>query len=73
GIDDGETSQTRPHSAIRLGSKILLHFYETGERELYDLEVDRAEQSALQDSPDAKSMGKMLGDYLGEVNARLPE
>ncbi|MCL4108143.1 UNVERIFIED_CONTAM: hypothetical protein GTU68_055843 [Idotea baltica] len=73
GIDDGVASQTRPHSATRLGSQSLLHFYETGERELYNLDADRAEQSAVNNGPEVESMGNMLDEYLNKVNARMPK
>lgn len=47
GVDDFVTSQTRPHSAIRLGRHKLLHFDEDDRDELYDLESDPAELNDL--------------------------
>jgi arylsulfatase A len=47
GTSDFVTSQTRPHSALRLGQYKLLHFYESGRDELYDLSTDLGEQHDL--------------------------
>lgn len=47
GINDFVTSQTRPHSALRLGRHKLLHFAEDGRDEVYDLANDPGEQQNL--------------------------
>jgi arylsulfatase A-like enzyme len=47
GINGFTTSQTRPHSAIRLGNHKLLHFDEDGRDELYDLATDPGETTDL--------------------------
>ena len=46
GVADGFISQTRPVSAIRVGQKKLLYFWEDGRTELYDLDGDLAESIA---------------------------
>ena len=47
GTSDFVTSQTRPHSAIRVGRHKLLHFDEDDRDELYDLESDPGETNDL--------------------------
>lgn len=47
GINDFATSQTRPHSAIRVGNHKLLHFDEDDRDELYDLAADPGETNDL--------------------------
>ncbi len=47
GINDFVTSQTRPHSALRLGSYKLIHFDEDNRDELYDLDSDVGESHNL--------------------------
>jgi uncharacterized sulfatase len=74
GVDDGETSKTKPHSAIRLGKWKLIHFYEDGGDELYDLSSDLSESMNLSTSHPAetKSLRVQLLSYLEGVEARLP-
>jgi arylsulfatase A-like enzyme len=74
GIDDFQTSQTRPQSAIRLGNYALLHFYEDGRDELYDLADDVGEQRDLSKEKPKKAakLRAALDDYLKQVNARFP-
>ncbi|MEM9015831.1 MAG: sulfatase [Verrucomicrobiota bacterium] len=69
GVDDGFTSKTKPHSAIRVGKKKLLHFYEEDRQELYDLSANHleAERAADGDSP-----SRVLFDFLEEHGARMP-
>ena len=73
GVGDFETSQTRPHSAIRMGDEKLLHFYEHDEVELYRLTEDLSEASDLSDSePEAVSRLKLeLMRYLKGASARF--
>lgn len=74
GVDDGETSKTKPHSAIRAGNWKLIHFYENDNDELYHLSRDRSETTNLASvHPDrAKALRSQLQAYLRRVNARLP-
>lgn len=74
GVDDFVTSRTRPQSAIRQGRYKLIHFYEDGHDELYDLSQDRSEQNNLIDQHPkiAAALAASLRNYLAEVGARLP-
>ena len=74
GINDGVTSQTRPHSAIRRGHWKLIQFYENSNIELYDLTVDPYEQSDLsQSNPEkATELREALNQQLEKAGARLP-
>lgn len=72
GVDDGFTSKTKPHSAIRNGAWKLLHFYEDGRDELYDIpssDMENAEVARFYGGQ-ADQAKKMLLDYLEAVNAR---
>ncbi len=72
GVDDFVTSQTRPHSAVRFGRHKLLHFYEDGRDELYDLEADPGEQRDLAAAEPTLTadLRRRLDSYLAEVQAR---
>lgn len=74
GINDGVTSQTRPHSVLRSGPWKLLHFYESGRDELYHLPSDLAEQNDRSRSdPDvAARLRQQLNAALKTCRARLP-
>ena len=74
GINDGYTSQTRPHSALRSGPWKLLHFYEDDRNELYHLPSDVAEQTNRWDSEPAVAaeLRKSLDTTLDACDARLP-
>lgn len=74
GVDDGETSQTKPHSAIRVGNWKLIHFHEDNTDELYDLSQDPSESiDAAAHRPDlTRSLREQLLTYLKDVNARFP-
>ncbi|MEZ5941422.1 MAG: sulfatase [Planctomycetaceae bacterium] len=74
GIGDFVTSRTRPHSALRRGQYKLLHFYEDGRNELYDLSVDPGEQHDLaSERPKLTSeLADALAHHLKEMNARFP-
>ncbi len=62
GMNDFATSQTRPHSAIRLGRHKLLHFDEDGRNELYDLAADPGETVDL--AATQTELAKQLHDRL---------
>lgn len=73
GINDFATSQTRPHSAIRVGSHKLLHFDEGDYVELYDLDTDPGEKNDLISlQPEvAKRLRERLQTALQESQARF--
>ncbi len=73
GVNDFATSQTRPHSAIRLGRYKLLHFFDDGRDELYDLAADAGESSNLAARrPElARELRQRLVDELATSGARL--
>ncbi|MBL9155532.1 MAG: sulfatase-like hydrolase/transferase [Verrucomicrobiales bacterium] len=64
-----------PHSAIYLGRHKLLHFYETGETQLFDLDADLGETRDLSRSqPEvAADLKRRLDAYLAEVGASMPK
>ncbi len=74
GVDDFAVSQTRPHSAIRVGGHKLIHFYEDGRDELYDLVADPAEaRNVAVQLPEVRTeLRARLEAYLKSVGARLP-
>lgn len=63
-----------PSSIIRLGNWKLIHYYEDGRDELYDLAYDLAEEIDLsdQDPECADELRLALFSYLDEVGARYP-
>lgn len=74
GINDGVTSQTRPHAVLRTGSWKLIHFFEDDREELYHLPTDRAEQTNRQQSDRTarKQLSQTLREHLQQSHARLP-
>lgn len=75
GVGDFVTSQTRPHSAIRLNDRKLLYFYEDHRLELYDLQQSVAETRDLAGAePEAAAqLQQILFTSLRDMNARMPE
>ena len=63
-----------PYSAIRVGTLRLVHFYEDGRDELYDLAADPGEQRNLvSERPvDAEALRRKLDAWLVDVDAQLP-
>jgi hypothetical protein len=63
-----------PHSAIVSGNMKLLHFYETGDNMLFDLNADLAERNnlAARQPELAAHLAKQLADYLKEAGAEMP-
>jgi arylsulfatase A-like enzyme len=63
-----------PYSAIRSGSWRLVHFYEDGHSELYDLAADPGETSdrARAEPARAADLKARLERWLAEVGAQLP-
>jgi arylsulfatase A-like enzyme len=64
-----------PHSAIFSGNMKLIHFYESGQNQLFDLQADIGESRNLAEAkPElATSLAKQLADYLREVGAAMPK
>ena len=64
-----------PASAILLGNLKLIHVYETGALELFDLAKDPGERHDLaKELPDkAKELDQRLTNYLSAVNAQMPK
>ena len=75
GVNDGYTSQTRPHSVLRSGPWKLIHFYENKDAdELYHLPTDPSESKnrVLLDPETALELRQKLTTILREQKARLP-
>ncbi len=74
GVDDGVTSKTRPHSAIREDDWKLLHFYQDDRYELYDLASSDDESEEILRLYEARGTEarERLAEYLESVGARLP-
>lgn len=66
---------SRPASAIRSEDWKLIHFYDTGEDELYHLSDDISEQENRSDSNAAKkaALKNSLDHWLMQIGADLPE
>ncbi|HKK09952.1 MAG TPA: sulfatase/phosphatase domain-containing protein, partial [Bacteroidales bacterium] len=65
----------QPSSIIRLGKWKLIHYYEDGREELYNLETDIEETTNLADEkPElAAGLSEQLFELLNEMGARYPE
>lgn len=64
-----------PHSAILSGNIKLIHFYETSENLLFDLDADLAERNniAAKQPEVTTRLAGQLADYLKEVGAEMPK
>lgn len=64
-----------PSSIIRLGDWKLIHYYEDGHEELYNLKTDIGESNdvATENQEKVKVLSEKLFSYLNEVGARYPE
>jgi arylsulfatase A-like enzyme len=63
-----------PMSCIRVGNMKLVHFYETGQSQLFDLSADLGEEKdlAAQHPERVRSLRRQLRDYLKNVTAPMP-
>jgi arylsulfatase A len=63
-----------PHSAIRVGDFRLVHFYEDGRNELYDLRTDPGETTDLAAADPARtlSLKARLDAWLADVGGQMP-
>ncbi len=64
-----------PSSVIRLGDWKLIHYYEDGHEELYNLKTDISEVNDVATENQGKviELSEKLFSYLNEVGARFPE
>jgi hypothetical protein len=64
-----------PHSALLLDHWKIMHFYETGETHLFDLDSDIAERHDLgKENPElVGALKEKLFSYLAGVDAQMPE
>ena len=64
-----------PSSIIRKGDWKLIHYYEDGHDELYNLSADMEEANDLKEQNPAKAdeLHKELFAYLNDVGAKFPE
>ncbi len=64
-----------PSSIIRLGDWKLIHYYEDGREELYNLHTDIGEQNNVAGANPEKviELSERLFSYLNEVGAKFPE
>ena len=63
-----------PQSSIRIGDWKLIHFYEDGRDELYNLKEDLSERKNLaqQATSQAQELHQQLEKYLAQVDAQFP-
>ena len=74
GIEDFAIARTHPQAAMRLGRWKLIHFFDSGTSELYDLATDPSEQQDLAGihPQQAADLQRRLLETLAGVDARLP-
>jgi arylsulfatase A-like enzyme len=68
------TAQRPPQSAIRIGDYKLIHFYEDGRNELYNLRIDPYEQKdlAMIETNTVKTLYRRLMKTLNSMQASFP-
>lgn len=73
-VDDFRIQQVRPHAALRVGQSKLVHHFESGRDELFNLAADPSESRDLcQDQPETvAALRRQLMDGLAAQAARLP-
>ena len=71
-LNDGKVS---PYSVARVGDWKLIHFYEAGREELYNLAADISEKNDLvaANSAKRKELGARLDAWLKKVGAQMPQ
>lgn len=64
-----------PSSMVRSGKWKLIHYWEDGSKELYNLEEDPGEQGDVQEEyPEiTRDLSRQLDSWLAEVNAIIPQ
>lgn len=74
GINQDVLFRTRPGSSVRLGDYKLIHYYEKGEYELYNLKNDPGEKVNLsQHEPEkVNELKAVLDKWIQETDAPLP-
>jgi arylsulfatase A-like enzyme len=74
-IGTGHPNPATPCSVIRSGEWKLIERFESGECELYNLQLDLAEKNDLADEMPEKveELKKMLAKWRKDVNAQMPE
>jgi uncharacterized sulfatase len=74
GVEDFAISQTQPTAAIRSGNWKLIHHFEDGRDELFDLAADPSESNDRSDSekPRTLELRRTLFEQLTASKARLP-
>jgi arylsulfatase A-like enzyme len=65
----------RPGGAIRQGDYKLIEFYDTGEKELYNLKKDIGETNNLikKEPKQAKELAEKLNNWRKSVKAKMPK
>jgi uncharacterized sulfatase len=74
GVNDFAISQTRPQAAVRKGAWKLVHHFETGRDELFNLAADPSESNDLLEREKDRAAGlhQQLFKGLADAGARLP-
>jgi uncharacterized sulfatase len=74
GVNDFAVSQTRPQAAVRKGDWKLVHHFETGRDELFNLAADPSESNDLLEREKDRAAGlhQQLFKGLADAGARLP-
>jgi arylsulfatase A len=74
GVGDFAIARSHPHAALRVGNHKLIHFFENGNAELYDLAADPSERNdrSITHPEEASRMQTKLMQMLESTQARLP-